>query len=80
MHFTRAFIPYKEAKANFFLRLLELVQLEKTKNKLHFFFLNQQDKTIYATSSTSLKKIKKKKTKMKDISSNNIRFIVCTHV
>lgn len=79
MHFARAFIPYKEAKANFFLRLLELVQLEKTKNKLHFFFLNQQDKTIHATS-TSLKKIKKKKTKMKDISSNNIRFIVCTHV
>lgn len=38
MHFARAFIPYKEAKANFFLRLLELVQLEKTKNKLHFFF------------------------------------------
>lgn len=77
MHFARAFIPYKEAKANFFLRLLELVQLEKTKNKLHFFFfLNQQDKTIYATLSTSLKKIKKKKTKMKDISSNNIRFIV----
>lgn len=38
MHFACAFIPYKEAKANFFLRLLELVQLEKTKNKLHFFF------------------------------------------
>lgn len=59
-----------------FLRLLELlIQLEKTKNKLNFFF--RQDKMVDATS--SLKKIKKKKNKQKRKRSQTTnRFVVCT--